>query len=112
MSNQETVNRKPQTVNGSRFHFIAIGGAAMHNLALALSGKGSIVTGSDDEIAEPSKSRLKSAGLLPEQEGWFPEKITNEIDAVILGMHARADNPELVRAQELGIRIYSYPEYL
>jgi len=105
-------NLKPQTQNPKRFHFIAIGGAAMHNLALALHSKGYIITGSDDEIAEPSLSRLKNAGLLPEKEGWFPEKITKDIDAIILGMHARTDNPELVRAQQLGIRIYSYPEYL
>ena len=93
-------------------HFIAIGGAAMHNLALALQKKGYHVTGSDDEIFEPSRSRLQNAGLLPEAWGWFPEKITRETDAVILGMHAREDNPELLRAQELGVRIYSYPEYL
>src|SRR5689334_18160984 len=98
-----------QPSNPKRFHFIAIGGAAMHNLALAMQSQGYVVTGSDDEIAEPSLSRLKNAGLLPEKEGWFPEKITNGIDAVILGMHARADNPELIRAQQLGIRIYSYP---
>ena len=93
-------------------HFIAIGGAAMHNLALALHKKGYNVTGSDDEIFEPSKSRLQKAGLLPEQWGWYPEKITPALDAVILGMHARKDNPELLRAQELGLKIYSYPEYL
>lgn len=93
-------------------HFIAIGGAAMHNLALALHKKGYRVTGSDDEIFEPSKSRLQQAGLLPEAWGWFPEKITPSLDAVILGMHAREDNPELLRAKELGIKIYSYPEYL
>lgn len=93
-------------------HFIAIGGAAMHNLALALHQKGYRVTGSDDEIFEPSKSRLQQAGLLPEAWGWFPEKITPSLDAVILGMHAREDNPELLRAKELGVKIYSYPEYL
>ena len=93
-------------------HFIAIGGSAMHNLALALHQKGETVTGSDDEIFEPSKSRLANAGLLPETYGWFPEKITTAIDAVILGMHAKADNPELLKAQELGLNIYSYPEYL
>lgn len=93
-------------------HFIAIGGAAMHSLAIALKNKGCHVTGSDDEIFEPSKSRLREAGLLPKAWGWFPEKITPTLDAVILGMHARQDNPELLRAQELGIRIYSYPEYL
>ncbi len=95
-----------------RVHFIAIGGAAMHNLALALRKKGYIVSGSDDEIFEPSKSRLQKAGILPEKMGWFPEKITSEIDAVILGMHARKDNPELLKAQEIGLNIYSYPEYL
>ncbi len=93
-------------------HFIAIGGAAMHNLALALHKKGDVVTGSDDEIVEPSKSRLQKSGLLPEQLGWFPEKITYNLDAIILGMHARSDNPELLKAQEMGIRIYSYPEFL
>ncbi len=95
-----------------RVHFIAIGGAAMHNLALALHKKGYIVSGSDDEIFEPSKSRLNKAGILPEKMGWFPEKITPKLDAVILGMHARKDNPELIKAQEMGLNIYSYPEYL
>lgn len=95
-----------------RTHFIAIGGAAMHNLALALHNKGYQVTGSDDAIFEPSKSRLDKKGLLPQEMGWFPEKITNDIEAVILGMHAKADNPELLRAQELGLTIYSYPEFL
>ena len=93
-------------------HFIAIGGSAMHNLAIALHNKGYQVTGSDDEIYEPSKSRLKPKDLLPESFGWFPEKINREIDAVVLGMHAKADNPELLRAQELGLKIYSYPEFL
>ena len=93
-------------------HFIAIGGAAMHNLALALFQKGYRVTGSDDTIHDPSKSRLAAKGLLPEEFGWFPEKITNDLDAVILGMHAKADNPELLKAQELGMKIYSYPEFL
>ena len=93
-------------------HFIAIGGAAMHNLALALHENGDVVTGSDDAIYNPSKSRLESAGILPEQMGWYPEKIHPSLDAVILGMHAREDNPELLRAQELGLNIYSYPEYL
>ncbi len=95
-----------------RVHFIAIGGSAMHNLAIALHKKGYQVSGSDDEVFEPSKSRLKSYGLLPEKEGWFTENITSELDAVILGMHARLDNPELIRAQELGLKIFSYPEYL
>lgn len=93
-------------------HFIAIGGAAMHNLALALHHKGEQVTGSDDTIFDPSKSRLEHYGLLPESFGWFPEKITSDLDAVILGMHAKKDNPELLKAQELGLNIYSYPEYL
>ena len=93
-------------------HFIAIGGSAMHNLALALHKKGYLVTGSDDAIFEPSLSRLKAQGLLPENLGWYPEKITNDIDAVILGMHAKPDNPELLKAQELGLKIYSYPEFL
>ena len=93
-------------------HFIAIGGSAMHNLALALKLKGYAVTGSDDAIFEPSKSRLASKGLLPKKFGWFPEKISTSLDAVILGMHARIDNPELLKAQELGLKIYSYPEFL
>lgn len=93
-------------------HFIAIGGSAMHNLAIALQLNGYKVTGSDDEIFEPSKSRLRERGLLPETQGWVAEKITKEIDAVILGMHARIDNPELLKAQQLGIKIYSYPEFL
>lgn len=84
----------------------------MHNLALALHDKGDLITGSDDAIFEPSRSRLKSKGLLPEDMGWFPEKIHEELDAIILGMHAKADNPELIKAQELGIPIFSYPEYL
>lgn len=93
-------------------HFIAIGGSAMHNLALALHNKGYQVTGSDDTIFEPSKSRLKAKGLLPENFGWFPEKVTSNLDAIVLGMHAKADNPELLKAQELGLKIYSYPEFL
>jgi UDP-N-acetylmuramate: L-alanyl-gamma-D-glutamyl-meso-diaminopimelate ligase len=95
-----------------RTHFIAIGGAAMHNLALALHFKGYYVTGSDDAVFEPSKSRLQKQGLLPAEMGWFPEKITADIEAIILGMHAKADNPELLRAKELGLKIYSYPEFL
>lgn len=95
-----------------KVHLIAIGGSAMHNMAIALHEKGIVVTGSDDEIFEPSKTRLQKRGLLPDNEGWFPEKITNELDAVIVGMHARKDNPELLRAQELGLRIFSYPEYI
>lgn len=95
-----------------RLHFIAIGGAAMHNLALALQMNGNIITGSDDEIMDPSRSRLAAAGLLPERDGWFPEKVEIELDGVILGMHARADNPELIRAQSLGIPVFSFPEFL
>lgn len=95
-----------------KIHLIAIGGSAMHNLAIALQNNGHIVTGSDDEIFEPSKSRLLTNGLLPSNFGWFPENITNDINAIILGMHARPDNPELLRAQELGLKIYSYPEFL
>jgi len=95
-----------------RIHFIAIGGSAMHNLALALHNKGEEVTGSDDEIFEPSKGRLKDKGLLPKKYGWFPENITSDIDAIILGMHAKADNPELLKSKELGLTIYSYPEFL
>ncbi|NLO72162.1 MAG: peptidoglycan synthetase [Porphyromonadaceae bacterium] len=96
-----------------RVHFIAIGGAAMHNLAIALHSKTLYqVSGSDDEIFEPSYSRLKENGLLPPKMGWFPEKITNQLDAVILGMHAKADNPELLMAKKIGLKIYSFPEYL
>ncbi len=95
-----------------RVHFIAIGGSAMHNLALALHHMGYQVTGSDDEVFEPSKTRLAAHGLLPETMGWNPDSITNDLDAVILGMHARADNPELLKAQELKLRIFSYPEYI
>jgi UDP-N-acetylmuramate: L-alanyl-gamma-D-glutamyl-meso-diaminopimelate ligase len=93
-------------------HFIAIGGAAMHNLALALHLKGDTVTGSDDVIFDPSKTRLEARGILPEAFGWYPEKITSNLDAVVVGMHAKADNKELLKAQDLGLKIYSYPEFL
>jgi UDP-N-acetylmuramate: L-alanyl-gamma-D-glutamyl-meso-diaminopimelate ligase len=93
-------------------HFIAIGGSAMHNLAIALSRKGVNVTGSDDEIFEPSRTRLEKQGILPENLGWDERRITSSIDAIILGMHAREDNTELLKAKELNIPIYSYPEYL
>ncbi len=93
-------------------HFIAIGGSAMHNLAIALHQKGYQVTGSDDTIFEPSKSRLDRYGLLPTQFGWFSDKITADLDAIVLGMHAKKDNTELLKAQELGLKIYSYPEFL
>lgn len=95
-----------------RIHFIAIGGSAMHNLALAMHNKGYQVTGSDDAIFEPSKTRLQNKGLLPTELGWFAEKITSDIEAIILGMHAKEDNPELLKAKELGLKIYSYPEFL
>ncbi|MBE9600073.1 UDP-N-acetylmuramate--L-alanine ligase [Pedobacter sp. MC2016-24] len=95
-----------------RIHFIAIGGSAMHNLAIALHKKGYQVTGSDDVIFEPSSSRLERFGILPKNMGWNAENITADLDAVILGMHALTDNPELLKAQELGLKIYSYPEYI
>jgi UDP-N-acetylmuramate: L-alanyl-gamma-D-glutamyl-meso-diaminopimelate ligase len=96
-----------------RVHFIAIGGAAMHNLAIAISKKSNFqVTGSDDEIFEPSLSRLKEHKLLPDKLGWFPDRIHKGLQAVILGMHATEDNPELLKAKELGLKIYSFPEYL
>ena len=95
-----------------RVHFIAIGGAVMHNLAIALHKKGYEVTGSDDEIFEPARSRLMDYNLLPAKEGWDPDRITSEIEAIILGMHAKADNPELIRAGELGLNIMSFPEYI
>lgn len=93
-------------------HFIAIGGSAMHNLAIALHKKEYKITGSDDAIFEPSKSRLQKHGLLPLTLGWYPEKIHSKLDAIVLGMHAKPDNPELLKAQELGLKIYSYPEFL
>ncbi len=98
--------------NISRVHFIAIGGSVMHDLALHLHDKGLDVSGSDDEIYDPAKSALAAKGLLPEEFGWFPDKITTDLDAIILGMHARPDNPELKRARELGLQVYSYPDYI
>jgi UDP-N-acetylmuramate: L-alanyl-gamma-D-glutamyl-meso-diaminopimelate ligase len=95
-----------------KVHFIAIGGSAMHNLAIALKRKGVEISGSDDEIFEPSKSRLAENGILPNKIGWDVSLISAELDAIILGMHARKDNPELLRAQELGLKIYSYPEFI
>jgi UDP-N-acetylmuramate: L-alanyl-gamma-D-glutamyl-meso-diaminopimelate ligase len=95
-----------------KVHFIAIGGSAMHNMAIALHKKGFTVSGSDDEIFEPSKGRLQKYGLLPSQEGWNPSSISSDLDVIILGMHAKKDNPELLKAQELGLKIYSYPEYV
>ncbi|HEV7622266.1 MAG TPA: Mur ligase family protein, partial [Flavisolibacter sp.] len=95
-----------------KIHFTSIGGSVMHQLAIALHRKGYQVTGSDDEIFEPSKANLTKEGLLPEQNGWFPEKLNSSLDAVILGMHAKGDNPELLKAKELHIPIYSFPEYI
>ena len=95
-----------------RVHLIAVGGSIMHNLALALHRQGAHVTGTDDEIFEPARGRLADAGLLPSQEGWDPARITPDLDAVIVGMHARPDNPELLQAQELGLKIYSFPDYI
>ena len=94
----------------SNYHFIAIGGAVMHQLALHLKNEGHTVSGSDDAIFDPAKSNLISYGLMPDAEGWFPDRINQNIDAVILGMHAKADNPELIRAQELGLKIFSFPK--
>ena len=96
----------------SKIHFIAIGGAVMHNMALALHKTGHQISGSDDQIYEPARSRLKQAGILPEEEGWFPEKISSELDFVILGMHAKKDNPELLHCIESGIKVYSFPEFV
>lgn len=93
-------------------HFISIGGSVMHQLAIALKQKGYLVTGSDDEIFEPAASNLKKEGILPAETGWFPGRISPDIDAVILGMHAKEDNPELAKAKELGLKIYSFPEYI
>lgn len=106
------VNLVERIKEDMRVHFIAIGGSAMHNLAIALKRKGDVVTGSDDEIFEPSKSRLAENGILPKSIGWNTDLITTDIDAIILGMHARIDNPELTRAQKLGLKIYSYPEFI
>ncbi|MBI1225449.1 MAG: peptidoglycan synthetase [Bacteroidetes bacterium] len=95
-----------------RIHLIAMGGAVMHNLALALQKNGHLVTGSDDEIYNPAKDRLEKAGLIPDKFGWFPSKITKDLDFVILGMHAKSDNPELQKAIELGVQVYSFPEFI
>jgi len=95
-----------------KIHLIAIGGSAMHNLAIALHNKGLTISGSDDAIFNPSKDRLKKNNLLPKKIGWFPERINSEVDAIILGMHARENNPELIKARELNIPIFSYPEYI
>lgn len=95
-----------------RVHFISIGGSVMHQLAIALKRKGYQVTGSDDEIFEPAAANLKDHGILPDETGWFPGKITKEVDAIILGMHAKEDNPELQKAIALELKIFSFPEYI
>lgn len=95
----------------SKYHFIAIGGAVMHQLALHLKQEGHEISGSDDAIFEPAKSNLEKAGILPENIGWNDTVITPDIDAIILGMHAKADNPELLKAQDLNLKIYSFPEF-
>jgi len=102
----------PLQLRDMKIHFIAIAGSAMHNLAIALKNKKYVITGSDDAIFEPSKTRLHNAALLPAELGWYPEKITKNLDAIVLGMHAKVDNTELLKAQELGVTIYSYPEFL
>jgi len=106
---QERIRREAKP---KRIHLISIGGAAMHNVAIALKNNGFLVTGSDDEIYNPSRQRLDNVGLLPREMGWDADRIREDLDAVIVGMHARADNPELKRAKELGLKIYSYPEYV
>lgn len=100
------------TISSQKIHFIAIGGSVMHNMAIALHKMGNEISGSDDEIFEPSRSKLEKYGLLPNKEGWDDGRITKDLDAVIIGMHARDDNPELKKAQELGLKIYSFPEYI
>ena len=105
-------NIRNQQIKGMFIHFIAIGGSVMHQLAIALKRKGYTVSGSDDEIFEPASTNLANEGLLPKQLGWFPDKLGSGIDAIILGMHARQDNPELLRATLLGLKIYSFPEYI
>lgn len=95
-----------------QIHLISIGGAVMHQLAIALHKMGHVVSGSDDEIFDPARTNLEKLGLLPENLGWYPEKIHDELDIVILGMHARSDNPELLSAEKKGLRVYSFPEFI
>lgn len=102
----------PMQQKKQKIHFIAIGGSVMHNLAIALKQGGHEVSGSDDEVVDPSRTALAQHGLLPDTEGWNPSKITSDLDAVILGMHAKLDNPELLKAQQLGLQIFSFPEYI
>ena len=96
----------------SKVHFISIGGSVMHSLAIALKKSGYQISGSDDKLYEPSLSRLKENNISPSEFGWFPDKISTDIDFIILGMHAKNDNPELIRAQELNLNILSYPEFI
>ncbi len=96
----------------SKIHIISIGGSAMHNIAIALKKAGHTITGSDDEIYNPSRGRLEKYGLLPDKMGWNENNISEDIDFIILGMHARGDNPELIKAKKMGIKIYSYPEFI
>ena len=112
LSNVPLESNEPTRYSPMRVHFIAIGGSAMHNIALAVAAAGHEVTGSDDQIFEPSRSRLEAAGLLPNLDGWFPEKLDGSIDVVVLGMSARPDNSELLKAQALDLHIQSYPEFL
>lgn len=109
---QQRIKESTTEIKPRHIHLIAVGGAAMHNVAIALQQNGFKVTGSDDEIYNPSRQRLENAGLLPDQMGWNADRITTELEAVIVGMHARPDNPELLRAQELGVKVYSYPEFV
>lgn len=99
-------------LKNQKIHFIAIGGSVMHNLAICLKLLDNQVTGSDDMFFDPSKSNLKRHGLLPDNEGWHPERVHSQLDYVILGMHAKNDNPELLRAKDLGLKIYSFPEFI
>jgi UDP-N-acetylmuramate: L-alanyl-gamma-D-glutamyl-meso-diaminopimelate ligase len=95
-----------------KIRFISIGGSVMHQLAIALKRKGYDISGSDDEIFEPARTNLQREGILPAEIGWYPDQVTKDLDAVILGMHAKADNPELLQAREMGLPIYSFPEYI
>ena len=99
-------------IKNQNIHFIAIGGSVMHNLAICLKLLDNQVTGSDDMFFDPSKSNLKKHGLLPEQEGWHLERVHSGLDFVILGMHAKKDNPELLKAKDLGLKICSFPEFI
>ena len=95
-----------------KIHFIAIGGSIMHSLAIQLKKNGHIITGSDDVIREPSKSNLNHYDILPAKEGWCSKKISTDLDMVILGMHAKKNNPELLEAQKYNIPVISFPEFI